>query len=298
MFKTKKSGRGNSPGYKAVIFPALIAAIVFVPIVYIFSSFLLVDKYVFTHIASSILPEVAKNTIILALGTGILSVILGTTLAWLTAIYDFPFKKYFVWLLVLPIALPTYVLAFVGVGFFDYSGLFQDFLRLFGMKGFWFDGVRSAPGAIVVLSLSLYPYVYYITRSAFISQGPKALEVSELYGYSKLRTFVTVIIPMSRSYIAAGALLVIMESLADFGAVSVLNYNTLTTAIYQAWFAMFSFQTGLQISSFTLLIAVIILLTEQYTRSKMRFSQVGTATIAHKYIKLSGIKAWAAFGYC
>jgi len=195
-------------------------------------------------------------------------------------------------------AIPAYVLAFVFLGVFDFGGPVQSLFRA------WFPGrftpidVRSAPGVILVLSLGLYPYVYLLTRGAFLTQGRKAMEAARSLGSRPLGAFFRIALPMARPWIAGGLMLVLMETLADFGAVSVFNYHTFTTAIYKAWFGLFSLDAASQLSSLLVIIALLIMIMEQRMRHRMRFFQSGRLTMEGHRFRLRGMRGWAATLIC
>ena len=230
------------------------------------------ETAIWAHLARYILPEVIGNTLLLTTGVALLGGSLGTALAWLTAMCEFPGRRFFEWALLLPLAIPAYVLAFVAVGFLDYSGPLQSWLRAVAGSSSWVPPIRSGGGAIVVLSLATYPYVYLLARSAFLTQGRRALEAAQSLGLGRAAATWRVALPMARPWIAAGVALVCMETLADFGAVSVFNYNTFTTAIYRAWAGMFSVNAALELAGVLMVFVLIVLAIERKSRAAARFS--------------------------
>ena len=177
----------------------------------------------------------------------------------------------------------------------DFSGPVQTFLRTwFPASKDWFPNIRSAGGIIIVMSLALYPYVYLLARGAFKTQGKRAMEAAQSLGWSQTSSFFKVALPMARPWIAGGLLLVLMETLADFGAVSIFNFDTFTTAIYKAWFGFFSLPAAAQLSSILVIIIFVVVAVEQKTRHKMRFTQSGRSAGQFDRIKLLGWKKWAA----
>lgn len=224
---------------------------------------------VWSHIAETVLAELLAHTAVLALGVGLGVLVLGTALAWLVATCEFPGRKFFDWALMLPLAIPAYVLAFVYVGLLDFSGPVQTWLRGLGVTAF--PPVRSGGGVIVVMVLAFYPYVYMLARAAFLAHGRAALETGRVFGLSPWRAFWHASLPMARPALAAGTALAIMEALADFGAVAVFNYDTFTTAIYKAWQGLFSLPAAAQLSSLLLLFVAVALVTEQRLRGGARY---------------------------
>ena len=275
---------------------AVIAACgVILPLLVILASIFQPESKIWQHIVDTLLIELLKNTFVLGAGVLAGTFILGVGSAWLTAVCEFPGRSFFNWALVLPLAVPTYVLAFVFIGLLDFSGPVQTFLRAkFDISLDGFLNIRSAGGVILVLSLALFPYVYLLARNTFQTQGKSVLEVSQALGYSPMKAFFKAALPMARPWIAGGLMLVLMETLADFGAVSIFNYDTFTTGIYKAWFGFFSLSAAAQLSSVLLVFVLLIIIVEQRMRRKMQFHQVGRLSLAGNRLRLGGWKKWAA----
>ncbi|MEX0961220.1 MAG: iron ABC transporter permease [Burkholderiales bacterium] len=283
-------------GWRVALFT--IAVLATAPLAVIFASFLTPADDVWRHFASTILSGLIFNTVVLAVAVGAASAMIGVGLAWLVAVCEFPGRRLFSWALILPLAIPAYVFAFVVVGLFDFTGPLQTWLRgITGSNLTWLPEVRSRGGIIIVMTLALYPYVYLLARNAFRTQGKRMLEAGRILGLSSLGAFIHVALPMARPWIAAGMSLVLMETLADFGAVSVFNYDTLTIGIYKAWYGMFSLTAASQIASILVLVALVVLLLEQYTRSRMRFSGPGASGEAPRIV-LAGWHRWVAVATC
>jgi iron(III) transport system permease protein len=275
-----------------------IAFFVLVPLIVVLLSFLYPTRDIWQHLLEYVLPGLLVNTFWLVISVFTVTLVLGVSLAWLTAVCEFPGRRIFSWSLLLPLAIPTYVFAFVSLGLFDFSGPVQTHLRTwFGPEITWFPNIRSVGGVVMVMSLALYPYVYLLARNAFLTQGKRALEVAQLLGYSRTSGFFRVTLPMARPWIVGGSMLVIMETLADFGAVSIFNYDTFTTAIYKAWFGLFSLPAAAQLASILILIVFVIFLVEQRMRSRMRFTQAGKHSMEINRIPLKGASRWLAFCY-
>lgn len=243
-----------------------------VPLLVIAGALIAPETGVWAHLSRHVLPDVVANTLKLVLGVALLAGVLGTSLAWLTAMHEFPGRRWLEWALLLPLAIPAYVLAFVAVGFLDYAGPLQSAMRSAFGSSAWIPPIRSTGGVIFVLSLALYPYVYLLARSAFLSQGRRVLEVAQTFGYSRSAAVWRVALPMAKPWIAGGVALVCMETLADFGAVSIFNFNTFTTAIYRAWFGLFSVHAALELSAVLLVFVFIALLLERRSRAGVRFA--------------------------
>jgi iron(III) transport system permease protein len=264
----------------------------------VLSSFLHPDIESLSHLAQYVLPQTIKNTIFLVVGVGVVTTALGVSLAWLTAVCDFPLRKFFVWALILPMAIPGYVMAFALVGLFEYTGPVQQFLRdAFGSSNA-FPDIYSYGGVVMALSLALYPYTYLMVRNAFQTQGLRSLEVGQSLGLSVRESFWRICLPMARPWIAGGTLLVMMETVSDFGTVAIFNYDTLTSAIYKTWFGLYSLPAALQVASVLLIFVVIITLLERRSRASQRFSQTRSSKSVAGRIHLSGMFRWLALLAC
>ena len=245
----------------------LISLFMLVPILIVLLSWTQPVADIWTHMREYVLPQVLKNTVILLMMVTLISGVIGTALAWVTSMYRFPGQRFFAWALMLPLAIPAYVLAFVTVGIVDFSGPLQTALREFGFTTA-IPSVRNVWGAGLVLSLAFYPYVYLLARQAFLSQGRRAIEAGQMLGLSRRKVFFRLALPQALPWIIGGLLLASMETLADFGAVSVFNVDTFTTAIYKAWFGFFSLTTAAQLAALLIGVVFIVVLFEQYWQAK------------------------------
>ncbi len=225
------------------------AALVLLPLLVLVLSWGSLDVPIWTHLLQTQMARLLSNTLVLTIGVATGVVLLGVSLAWLTSLCEFPGRRWFDWALMLPFAIPAYVLAFVMIGLLDFAGPLQTLLRGWLGNDFRMWSIRSTGGVILVLVLVFYPYVYMLARGAFLAQGRGLLEAARVLGHTPLQAFWRVALPMARPAIGAGAALAVMETLADFGAVSVFNYDTFTTAIYKTWYGFFSLQTATQLAS-------------------------------------------------
>lgn len=248
-----------------------VALTVAAPILVVAGAWLQPAGDVWAHLAATVLPELLVNTVVLVAGVGVGVFAVGVGLAWLTAMCEFPGRRFFDWALMLPLAMPAYVLAFVLVGLLDFSGPVQTWLRGVLGPGEWLPPIRSTGGVVLVMTLAFYPYVYMLARAAFLSQGRNLFETARLLGLSPWAAFLRVAVPMARPAIAAGVALALMETLADFGAVSIFNYDTFTTAIYKAWLGLFSLSAAAQLASLLLLFVAVALVTERAMRGRARY---------------------------
>ena len=270
-----------------------LALIILIPVGVVASALLHPDQTVWDHLWNHVLPELLVNTFWLVLGVAFGVTLVGTGLAWLTAACEFPGRRFFTWALLLPLALPAYVTAFVWIGLFDFSGPLPTWLREhWGILHL--PPIRSRGGVILVMALALYPYVYLTARAAFQGQGRRLLEAAQSLGLNRWRAFFKVALPMARPGIVAGLTLALMETLADFGTVSVFNYNTFTTAIYKAWFSLFSLPAASQLATILVFFVLALVLMEQYSRANRSFAASARGAGGARRIRLAGKDAWLA----
>ncbi len=275
------------------LIPFLVAALVLIPIGTILSSFFAPTSDIWQHLVETTLLSLIINTFWLALGVVSGTTLLGVSLAWLTAVCEFPGRKLFSWALLLPLAVPAYVTAFVVLGLFDFTGPVQSAFRSWLGPDAWFPEVRGRMGVITVMVLAFYPYVYLLARNAFLTQGKRSLEASQSLGLNRTQGFFRVALPMARPWIAGGVMLALMETLADFGTVAVFNYDTFTTAIYKTWFGMFSLPAASQLASLLLVIVFALIVMEQQIRIRMRYAEVKQSARADR-VALSGWRSVTA----
>lgn len=228
------------------------------------------------HIAQNLLLGYFQNTIILLLGVGLFTFLIGVSTAWLVSNYEFPGRKYFEWLLILPLGFPGYIMAYTYVGLLDYTGPLQTFLR--NHLGITFQGsiidLMNMPGAIFVFSMTLFPYVYLVSRASFLQQSKTLQEASYLLGVNRLRTFFKVALPMSRPAIVAGLALASMEVLNDYGLVKYFGVNTFTTGIFRAWFSLGDVGTAIYLAAILMVFVFVILYLESLQRGNRSFHSI------------------------
>jgi len=273
-----------------------VAALVLLPLSVLLFSWYEIDSGIWAHLWETQMARLLGNTVVLLLGVGVGVTLLGVSLAWLTSLCEFPGRRWLDWALMLPFAIPAYVLAFVFIGLLDFAGPVQTLAREWLGSSVRFPPVRSTGGVILVLVLVFYPYVYLLARSAFIAQGKGLMEAARVLGQSPWQAFWSVALPMARPAIGAGLALAMMETLADFGAVSVFNFDTFTTAIYKTWYGFFSLTSATQLASLLLLAVALVLYGERRARgiSRPANDRVRSAALYH----LRGLKALAASGWC
>ena len=271
-------------------------ALVCLPISVLLLSWHNIDAQIWQHLWDTQMMRLLSNTAILLAGVGVGVTFFGVSLAWLTSLCEFPGRRWLDWALMLPFAIPAYVLAFVFVGLLDFSGPVQSLLREWLGSGVRLPSVRSTGGVIIVFILVFYPYVYLLARSAFLAQGKGFMEAARVLGLSPWQAFWRVALPVARPAIGAGVALALMEALADFGAVSVFNFDTFTTAIYKTWYGFFSLSSATQLASLLLLFVAVLLFSEQRARGAIRPSNERPRGKA--LYKLHGWKALLASTWC
>ncbi len=274
----------------------LVALLVAAPILTVASSLATPSADVWGHLWQTQLRELVWNTLVLIGGVGLGVAVLGTGLAWLVTMYRFPGRDVFEWLLVLPMAMPAYVIGFVFLSIFDYAGPVQRSLREVVGREIWFPDISSPGGVVTVMILVLYPYVYLLARAAFLEQSEATLEAARALGSRRREVFWRVAFPLARPSIVAGVTLALMEALADFGTVAIFNYSTFTVAIYRVWFGLFNREAATQLASLLLVFTLGLYLLERALRGRARFYQKDGGARSVPRTRLSGWKAWAASG--
>lgn len=272
------------------------ALVVATPILVVVSSIATPSVEVWTHLWKTQLPSLLWNTMALIVGVGLGVTILGTGLAWMVTMYRFPGRAIFEWLLILPLAMPAYVIGFVFLGLFDYAGPVQSWLRHIFGPGIWFPDIASPGGVILVMTFVLYPYVYLLARAAFLEQSRTTLETARALGVSKLGVFWKVALPLARPSIVAGVTLALMEALADFGTVAIFGFDTFTVAIYRVWFGMFDRGAATELASLLLVFTLTLYVLERSLRGRARFYQTDGKARPATSRRLTGWRAWAASG--
>ncbi len=275
-----------------------VATLVAVPILAVVSSLAVPALDVWAHLLRTQMVELFVNTVVLLLAVGVGVLGLGTFLAWLVVTYQFPGRAILEWALVLPLAVPAYVIGFVFLGLLDYAGPVQTVLReLFGPR-LSLPELRSGWGVALMMTLVFYPYVYTLARTAFLEQTSATLESARSLGRTGFEAFLGVTLPMARPSLVTGVSLALMEALADFGTVATFGYRTFTEAIYRVWHGMFDRLAATQLAAVLLAFAFGLVLLERALRGRARFTQVGNRGVRSAPIPLTGVRAAAATGAC
>lgn len=276
------------------------------PILAIFYTALGESDDVFGHLVSTVMGTYALNTTLLVTGTVSLALLMGIPSAWLLANYAIPGDRWLQWALVLPLAMPGYIVGYIYTDWFDYAGPIQLLLRdLTGWTSaaqYWFPDLRTLPGACFVLALVLYPYVYLLARAAFMEQSLTLTQSARLLGCTPTQSFLRVSLPLARPAIAVGASLVAMESLGDYGTVSYFAVSTLTTAVYDTWLGYSNLNAAAKISAIMLVVIFLLISSERYSRRKQKlFSQnvspdtITKSSLRGKYKVIATVWCWGLF---
>ncbi len=253
------------------------------------------------HLKQTVLPDYLENSALLALGVAIGTLGIGVSTAWLTAMCRFPGKRYFVWLLLLPLAMPAYIIAYTYTGMFDFAGPVQSAIREWtGWRygDYYFPEIRSLGGAITMLSLVLYPYVYLLARAAFLEQSICVLEVSRTLGCNAWSSFYRVALPLARPAIVAGLSLALMETLADYGTVSYFGLGVFTTGIFRTWFGMGDSVAAAKMSAMLLMFVFTLVIIERLSRRQAKYHHTTNKYTRLPEYPLHGMRAVLAFVVC
>ena len=279
----------------------VITLLLVLPILAIFYTAIGETDDLFTHLMSTVMPTYIYNTVVLTAGVMLLSLILGIPSAWFMAMCKLPTEKWLQWALVLPLAMPGYIIGYIFTDWFDFAGPIQIFLRDitgWGPGEYWFPDIRTLSGATFVLSLVLYPYVYLLCRAAFMEQNVSLLQSARLLKCSPWESFWRISLPLVRPSIAVGLSLVAMETIGDFGTVSYFAVNTLTTAVYDTWLGYSNLNAAAKISAMMLMIVVLLLSAERYSRRKQKLFQSQFNSHEDFRYELKGWRKWGALIWC
>jgi len=288
------------PGWLSVT-AIVLAAMIALPVVVVLLNIFVPGQGTWSHLAATVLPEYAGNSLALMLGVAFGVMVGGVSTAWLTTMCRFPGRRVFEWALLLPMAVPAYVMAYAYTDLLQFAGPVQSWLREtmgWSARDYWFPDVRSLGGAMVMLSLVLYPYVYLLARAAFLEQSDSMLEMARVSGYGPWGTFLRVALPLARPGIVAGTALALMETLADFGTVAYFGVQTFTTGIYHAWFSLGDHVAAAQLSATLLGFVFFVLLVERVTRARAGFHTTSYRKRLRNVYHLRGIRALVAVTFC
>jgi iron(III) transport system permease protein len=278
-----------------------VALLLALPVLVVLGYALVPSQEVWQHLAETVLADYVTNSLLLMIGVAIGTLIGGVGTAWLTSMCQFPGRGVFEWALLLPMAMPAYIIAYTYTGMLDFAGPVQTTVRDWtgwGYGDYWFPEIRSLPGAAIMLALVLYPYVYLLTRAAFLSQSLCVLDVSRTLGNGPWRTFFTVALPLARPAIVAGLSLALMETLADYGTVQYFGVATFTTGIFRTWFGLDDAAAAAQLSAMLLGFVFVLIAIERFSRREARYHHTSQRHQAIQRHRLRGGRAAAAVAFC
>ena len=284
-----------------VIFPFLFFLVFLSPLLVVVASLFGNYSDNWNHLLTYVLSSYVFNSLFLIFGVSIIASILGVGSAWIVSNYNFLGKSFFEWALILPLAVPPYILAYTFTGLFDSYGSANNLIReLFSLNSnhIFFPNIRNIYGAIIVFSFTLYPYIYLATRMALINQSRSILEVGKTLGLNKLGIVFKLALPMIRPAIIAGLMLVIMETLSDFGAVEHFAIPTFTTGIFRTWYGLYDLQTAMQLSSLLLIFVTFFIFIERLSRKNISYTSGSPIYGEIIKVKLKGYKNILAFLIC
>lgn len=292
--------RRNLRDISALQITAFTIALLFALPMIIIVGFLFVGSAgVWQHLVDTVLADYIGNSLLLMLGVSVGVLLLGVPTAWLTSVFAFPGHKLFSWALLLPLAFPAYIIAYTYTGMLDVSGPVQSFIRVttgLNYGEYWFFTIRSLGGAVVMLSLVLYPYVYLLARTAFLDQSANIIDACRLAGYNRMGSWLKIGLPMARPAIIAGLTLALMETLADFGTVQYFGITTFTTGIFRAFYGFGETAAAAQLAAVLLMFVVLLIVLERYSRRRIRYHS--TKNQAVQVIHLSGWRGRLACLVC
>jgi iron(III) transport system permease protein len=283
-------------------FALALAALMLLPVASIILLALSSTNADWPHLIANVLPVTTRSTLLLVAGTAAITLVIGTATAWLVTMYRFPGRTLLDRLLVLPLAIPTYIVAYCYVELLEYGGPVQSAVRSAGgyatARDYWFPDIRSTSGAILILSLVLYPYVYLTARASFVQQSMCVLEVARTLGQSSIGAFWRIALPLARPALAAGAALVMMETLNDLGAVQYLGVETLSVSIYVTWLQRANLAGATQIALLGLIAVALVLIVERLARGNSKFHHTTGRYRAIPFQDIDGWRGYAAAILC
>ena len=282
-----------------VVATLFLVAVFISPILAVFAAATGDSNELWSHLANTVLPRYVGNTVILAAGVGTIALLFGVSTAWLVSRYEFPGRRSMEWILLLPAAVPAYIVAYTYTDFLEYAGPVQSLLRdMFGWRSardYWFPEIRSMGGAILVMGAVLYPYVYLMARTAFLLTPASLYETALVAGRD---VFWSVALPLARPAIVAGLALVLMEALSDFGTVEYFAIETLTLGIFNVWLGMNNLAAAAQIACLSFIFVIALLAVEIIARSRRQFVDTGRRPTPISAQRLHGWRAWVCLLAC
>lgn len=279
----------------------LCALLLALPVITVFSFVFHPAGEVWRHLADTVLKDYIRNSLTLMMGVAVGTLLIGVSSAWLVTMCRFPGRRVLEWALLLPLAFPAYIIAYTYTGMLDVAGPVQTGLRdLFDWSygEYWFPQIRSLGGAIAMLSLVLYPYIYLLARAAFLEQPVHALDASRILGAGPYQTFFRVSLPTARPAIIAGLSLALMETLADYGTVQYFGVAAFTTGIFRTWFGLNDSAAAAQLSALLMSFVLVLVIMERVSRKRARYHDVYRQSLPLPSYRLHGARSFIAFLVC
>lgn len=276
------------------IYTLAIVLFIAIPILTIFFKLFSGPGETWEHIVKNVLLEYTLNSIWLIIGCAFLTLLFGISSAWIVSRYTLPFQKAIEWMLILPLAIPSYITAYAYAGFFDYGGTLDLLLNKIGITGVKFN-ITTIFGLIFILSISLFPYIYVSARAVFLYQSGRLIEASKILGAGERKTFFKIVLPIARPAIIGGLILVLMEVLNDYGAAKYYGVSTFTTGIFRSWFALEEPETAVYLSAILLLVVLIIIIVERLQRGNKNYALPSKSDIRLPKVSLSKKAKYISF---
>ena len=305
MNLTVLSGHRNVTRYSHsrgwLVATVMVACVILLPIMTICAYLFAPPSDNWGHLVDTVLPAYIRNSIWLMIGVTFGAGSIGVTTAWLISMYQFPGRRLLTWALLLPLAMPAYIIAYTYTGMLDSSGPVQEWIRTaFHLQygDYWFPEIRSVWGAVAMFSLVLYPYVYLLARAAFLNQSICVLEASRTLGCTVWSSFFYLALPLARPAIVAGLSLALMETLADYGTVQYFGVSTFTTGIFRTWFGMYDPVAASQLSALLMIFVFALIMLERWSRSRAKFHHTTNTFQRLPEIQLHSGKALVATFLC
>ena len=302
MLKAVRLKSFHKPRLNVLKILAIVTAVtLMLPILVVLVNLFNANDVVWQHLYDTVLVDYVSNSLWLMLGVGTGVLLIGVPCAWLTSMCHFPGQRWLSWALLLPMAVPAYIIAYTYTGVLDFAGPVQTMIRQLtglGYGEYWFFEVRSLGGAIVMLTLVLYPYVYLMARAAFLEQSANTLEVARTLGCSNVSAFFKLGLPLARPAIVTGLTLALMETLADYGTVQYFSVSTFTTGILRTYYGFGDIAAASQLAGVLLMFVTALILLERYSRRRIRYHTSGIKKATHKHIKLTGMAGVFALLMC
>lgn len=290
----------RAPFSWSLVPPLIVTALILTPLGLLVLRLLTPDWALWRGLWETVLPTMLLNTLTLVLGVGIGTFVIGTAFAWLVSAYEFPLRWVLERALMLPLAVPTFVMGFIFMATFDFAGPVQTWWRATFGREAAFPNIYSAGGVIIVMTLVLYPYVYVLARAAFAEQSANTVEAARVMGFSRMQTFFRLVLPMARPSLVAGAILAMMEAMTDYGTVKFFSFPTLSEGVVRLWEGRLDREGAIQLASLLLFFALGMFAFERALRGRARYYQQGGGSKGRRPARhrLRGLRALAATAAC